>query len=215
MASILRRYPSLDFTYLRWQLAEWWEGWQPTFLQKRAAGIAAFIALGTLLGIIVAVLGLGGAVVCISAFASIFVLRDFRVGVAMLVLMMPISQSYVFPHEMFGLTGLNPLNLLVVATLLALYMRWLGHGMLKGFVPRSLFLFYIAPLLMGALIGMFRWDEIPSIFVELDMLSVTSEASYWRDMFLKPMMFVVYALLVACAVQKSERPERFLTPMII
>jgi O-antigen ligase len=214
MATLLRR-PSIDFAYLRWQLAEWWDNFEPTARQKQAAGIAILVVLGTMLGAAVGLLGVGGAVLAISALAGIFVLRDFRVGVAMLVLLMPISQSSVFPHEMFGLTGLNPLNLLLVATLVALYMRWLGHGMLSGFVPRSLFLFYIAPLLMGAFIGMFRWDEIPGIFRDLDLLSVTSEVTYWRDMFLKPLMFVIYALLVACAVQKSERPERFLTPMIV
>lgn len=215
MASIMRRHPSLDLAYQKWRLAEWWDQWEPTSRQKQLAAMAGLIVLGLMLGASVGLLGVGGAVLAISGLAAIFVVRDFRVGVAMLVLIMPISQSYVFPHEMFGLTGLNPLNLLVIATLLSLYMRWLGDGMLAGFVPRSLFLFYVAPLLMGAFIGMFRWDEIPGMFRELDLLSVTSEATYWRDMFLKPFMFVLYALLVACAVQKSERPERFLTPMII
>ena len=215
MASLLRRCPNIDLAYLRWYLRERWENFEPTSRQKQAAGMAVLIAIGLVLGATVGVLGVGGAVLAVSGLAAIFVMRDFRVGVAMLVLLMPISQSYVFPHEMFGLTGLNPLNLLVVATLVALYMRWLGDGMLKGFIPRSLFLFYIAPLIMGACIGMFHWDEIPGIFHDLDLLSVTSEATYWRDMFMKPLMFVVYALLMACAVQKSERPERFLTPMIV
>ncbi|HET9651834.1 MAG TPA: O-antigen ligase family protein, partial [Usitatibacter sp.] len=85
----------------------------------------------------------------------------------------------------------------------------------KHFVPRTLFLLYIAPMLMGACLGMFHWEEIPSIFHDLDMLAVTSTPTYWRDMFLKPFMFVVYALLVSCAVQKSANPERFITPMIV
>lgn len=215
MASILRRYPALDLSYLRWRLAEWRDNFEPTPRQKQAAGMAVLIALGLVLGAAVGVLGVGGAVLAVSGLAAIFVLRDFRVGVAMLVLIMPISQSSVFPHEMFGMTGANPLNLLVMATLVSLYMRWLGDGMLKGFIPRSLLMFYLAPLIMGACLGMFRWDEIPGIFRDLDMLAITSAGTYWRDMFFKPFMFVLYALLVACAVQKSERPERFITPMII
>jgi hypothetical protein len=39
----------------------------------------------------------GGRLVCVSLFACIFCMRDFRVGVALLILIMPISQSYVFP----------------------------------------------------------------------------------------------------------------------
>lgn len=215
MVSILRRHPSLDLAYLRWRLAEWRDNFELTERQKQVAGIAALILLGLMLGSAVGVLGVGGAVLAISGLAAIFVMRDFRVGVAMLVLIMPISQSSVFPHEMFGMTGANPLNLLIMATLVSLYMRWLGDGMLKGFIPRSLLMFYIAPLLMGACLGMFRWEEIPGIFRDLDMLAVTSPATYWRDMFFKPFMFVLYALLVACAVQKSERPEKFIRPMIV
>jgi O-antigen ligase len=215
MASLLRRYPTLDLAYIRWYLAEWWDNFHPTARQRQLAGAAILVVIGLMLGSAVGLLGVGGAVLAVSGLAAIFVIRDFRVGVAMLVLIMPISQSSVFPHEMFGMTGANPLNLLIMATLGSLYMRWLGDGMLKGFIPRSLFLLYISPLLMGACLGMFRWDEIPEIFRDLDMLAVTSAATYWRDMFFKPFMFVLYALLVACAVQKSERPERFITPMII
>ena len=38
---------------------------------------------------------------------------------------------------------------------------------------------------------------------------------YVRDFLLKPATFVVYALLVAAAVSRSERPERFITPMVV
>lgn len=211
MASIVSR----RFSFELWRLREWWDGYEPTPRQKRIAGIAALLLVGAFWGAAVGAAGMAGAMLCISALATLFVLRDFRAGVVMLVLLMPISQSAMFPHEMFGITGLNPLNLLVVATLVSLYMRWLGHGMLKGFVPRTTFWLYLAPMIMGAALGMFHWDEIPGIFRDLDMLYVTSAATYWRDMFFKPAIFVVYALLVSCAVQKSENPERFATPMIV
>src|SRR5205085_7281919 len=38
---------------------------------------------------------------------------------------------------------------------------------------------------------------------------------YLRDMLMKPMLFVIYALLVSVAVQRSEKPERFITPVVI
>ncbi|HWH41883.1 MAG TPA: O-antigen ligase family protein [Usitatibacter sp.] len=215
MASIARHIPRFELTAIRdrWEL--WWENFHPTPLQKRLAGIAGMVLLGLLWGVVVSYTGVTALLLCLSIFACIFTLLDFRAGVALLIVLMPISQSYLFPHEMFGITGINPLNVLVAATLGSLYMRWLGHGMLKGFVPRTLFLLYAAPMLMGACLGMFHWEEIPSIFHDLDMLAVTSTPTYWRDMFLKPFMFVVYALVISCAVQKSERPERFLLPMFI
>ncbi len=210
MASIARR-STIRFPRLR----DWWEETEFSPRAKRLAAIAALVALGAFWGIAVAFGGIAGALLCISVFTCIFVVRDFRVGVVMLILLMPISQSYVFPHEMFGMTGLNPLNLLIATTLVALFMRWLGHGMLKRFVPKSLFLFYIAPLAMGAAIGMFRWEEIPSMFRELNLLDFDTTFGYWRDMFMKPLLFVVYALLISCAVQKTERPEKLLTPMLV
>ena len=215
IASLARRVPTLELTAIRdrWEL--WWENFQPTALQKRLAAIAGFVLLGLAWGVIVSFTGSTGLLLCLSIFACIFTMRDFRAGVGLLIGLMPISQSYIFPHEMFGITGINPLNVLMAATLVALYMRWLGQGMLKSFVPRSMLLLYVSPLVMGACLGMFHWEEIPSIFHDLEMLSVTSTATYRRDMFMKPFMFVVYALLISCAVQKSERPERFLLPMYV
>ncbi|MGE5094076.1 MAG: O-antigen ligase family protein [Betaproteobacteria bacterium] len=203
------------FSFELWRLRDWWEAYEPTPRQKRLAAIAGLLVVGAIWGAAIGFADVGGALMGLSVLATLFVLRDFRAGVGMLILIMPISQSAAFPHEMFGFTGLNPLNLLVMATLVSLYMRWLGQGMLKGFVPRSLFVLYLVPLAMGGALGMFHWEEIPGIFRDLDMLYVTSTFSYWRDMVFKPLIFVVYALMVSCAVQKSENPERFITPMIV
>ena len=93
---------------------------------KRLAAIAGLVALGAFWGALVGAAGLPAALICISLLACIFVMRDFRVGVGILIAIMPISQSYVFPHAMFGITGMNPLNLLLMTTLLSLFMRSLG-----------------------------------------------------------------------------------------
>ena len=200
---------------LSWRLQDWWENFHPTARTKRIAGIAALGAVGAFWGALVGVAGLPAALVCISLFACVFCLRDFRVGVALLIAIMPISQSYLFPHAMFGVTGMNPLNLLLLTTLVALFMRSLSDGTWKHFVPRSLILLYIAPLIMGAAIGMFHVEEIPKIFHDLELVFFNTAFGYVRDMFLKPMTFVVYALLVAAAVEHSEHTERFIVPMVV
>jgi hypothetical protein len=87
--------------------------------------------------------GVAAVIFCLVVVAAIFCLRDFRAGVAILIVIMPISQSYMFPHAMFGLTGLNPLNLLVAVTLASLVMRTAGEGTVRGFVPRPLTWLYI------------------------------------------------------------------------
>ncbi|TLZ10438.1 MAG: hypothetical protein E6K39_02570, partial [Gammaproteobacteria bacterium] len=74
--------------------------------------------LGALWGIAVAAGGLTSFYLCASLIACTLILVDFRIGVVLLILLMPISgSSTLFPHEMFGVVGLNPLNLLLVGTL--------------------------------------------------------------------------------------------------
>jgi len=142
--------------------------------------------------------------------------RDFRAGVALMIVIMPISQSYAFPHAMFGITGLNPLNLLLVTTLGVFVLRTAGEkGALTGFMPRPLVWLYLAPLAMGVFLGMDDVGRIPSIFRDLDMIFFDNAAGYIRDMFGKPFTFVLYALLVAAAVQRSAQPERFVKPMVV
>jgi hypothetical protein len=70
-------------------------------------------------------------------------LRDFRVGVGLLIVIMPIAQSYAFPHAMFGITGLNPLNLLLATTLGVYLMRAMGSSSVRHLVPWQLFVLYL------------------------------------------------------------------------
>ena len=182
---------------------------------RRALAIAGLAAVGAFWGLAVGVGGAAALILCIAAIACFFCLRDFRAGVALLIVIMPIAQSYVFPHAMFGITGMNPLNLLMVTTLGVFVMRTAGQGTLSGFLPRSLGWLYILPLAMGALIGMYDVDQIPLVFRDLDMIFFDNAAGYVRDMFAKPLMFVMYALLIAAAVQHSKAPERFVTPMVV
>src|SRR6266568_6130452 len=81
---------------------------------KLFAGIAL---LGAFWGSVIAVAGLNALYLCVALIGCAFILLDFRVGVVLLILLMPISSSDVFPHAMFGITGLNPLNPLLAGTL--------------------------------------------------------------------------------------------------
>jgi len=48
-----------------------------------------------------------------------------------------------------------------------------------------------------------------------DVLEFHNAAGYIRDLVVKPLFMVIFALLVGAAASKSERPERFLVPMLI
>jgi hypothetical protein len=148
----------------------WWRGREflerilPTPRARQAAVVAAFALFGLLWGAGVAIGGFGAALVCVSMIACACCLLDFRAGVMLLIVIMPISSSVIFPHAMFGMTGMNPLNLLLVMTLGIFLMNALGDSGLRGFIPRHLFWLYIVPFVIAGLIGTQHINEIPPEF---------------------------------------------------
>jgi O-antigen ligase len=182
---------------------------------RRLGAIAGLAGLGAVCGAAIAAGSLAALIVLVVAIACVFVLRDWRVGVVLLVLIMPISQSYVFPHEMFGIKGLNPLNLLMIVTLGVYAMFSAGKGELGHFMPRGVAWLYVAPIAMGALLGMGHAGQIPAFFRDTEIIFFSEAIGYVRDMLLKPMLFVLYALLVAAAVVASKDPRRFIGPMVV
>jgi O-antigen ligase len=169
-----------------------------------AAGLAA--------GAAVALAGPAALALCAAALACAFILLDFRVGVALLAVLMPLSRSAVFPHAMFGITGLNPVNLLLAGTLGACVLQGLGGGALRGFVPRPLLWLYLAPLVAAAALGLRHVDEIIPGFYEFGLIQFHDAAGYLRDMLFKPLLLVLFALLVAAAARRSARPAALLVP---
>ena len=178
------------------------------------ATLAWVVPLGAFFGVAVAVAGLNALYLCISLIGCIFILRDFRIGVVMLILLLPISRSSVFPHELLGITGLNPLNLLLFGTLAACLLRGLFDGSLSRLVPRPLLWLYVLPIVIAGVIGSRHLNEIPPVLFE-KLVEFDSVTGYFRDVVVKPLSIVVFALLVAAAVSRSSRPEKFLTPMLV
>jgi O-antigen ligase len=182
---------------------------------RRTAVLAALLAFGIAWGAAVAVAGVGAALICVSLVACVFCLRDFRSGVVLLILIMPISASFLFPHSMFGISGLNPLNLLMAATLFSYVLSFAGQGALKALGSRPLVFLYVLPILMGAVVGISHVHEIPGIFREMDWIEYDNAVGYIRDLVMKPLLLVLFAMLVGVAVAHSRSITRFLTPMLI
>ncbi len=176
-----------------------------------AAGIAL---IGALLGSAIAVAELNAVILGVSLLACIFVLIDFRVGVVLLIVLMPISASAVFPHAMLGITGLNPLNLLLLATLGSYLLRALADGSVARLVPRPLLWLYLVPIVIAGALGSRHIGEIAP-FLLFDEVQYDSAGGYLRDVVVKPLFMVVFALLVAAAVSRARDPERFLVPILV
>ena len=182
---------------------------------RRALVLAALLGFGCLWGVAVAMAGVAAALICVSLIACVFCLRDFRFGVVLLILIMPISSSFLFPHSMFGVSGLNPLNLLLATTLLSYVLNYAGQGVARTLSTKPLFFLYVLPILFGAALGVSHVHEIPGIFKDMDWIEYDGAGGYLRDLVLKPILLILYALLVAAAILHSRNIRRFLTPMYI
>src|SRR5438874_5651930 len=75
-----------------------------------AAGLGLF---GILFGIGLAIGELDAMVAAITVLACFATLADYRIGAVLLVIMLPVEGSYLFPHSVFGFTGLNPINMVL------------------------------------------------------------------------------------------------------
>ena len=175
-------------------------------------GVIGLGVMAVASGIGIALGELQALVASLSVIACIAVLADYRIGVVLLMIMLPIEGSYLFPHSVFGVTGLNPLNLTLAATLFS----YAVHGnTLRRFVPRPLLLLYIVPVAVAAALGMRHVDDIYPYFYEVEVIHFTDVTGYLRDVALKPLIIVFAALLVGAAVSKAKKVEHFLTPLIV
>src|SRR6267378_6740519 len=105
-------------------------------LALRISVLGGLALLGAFWGSAVAVAELNALYLCVSLIGCVFILLDFRIGVVLLILLLPISRSYVFPHAMLGIIGLNPFNLLLAGTLVSCLLHGLFDGTIRRFMPR-------------------------------------------------------------------------------
>src|SRR5437016_7867329 len=101
-------------------------------IASRICALGGLALLGVFWGSAVAIADLNALYLCVSLLGCVFILRDFRIGVVLLIVLMPISGTHLFPHAMLGITGLNPLNPLVVGTLGSCLL----HGSFDGSIRR-------------------------------------------------------------------------------
>src|SRR5688572_2360094 len=177
--------------------------------------VAAIAVLAAFWGTAVALADFNAVFLCISLIGCLFILFDFRIGVVLLIVLLPISRSSVFPHAMMGITGLNPLNLLLVGTLGSYLLQGMADGSLRRFLPRPLLWLYVAPLVVAGLLGSRHVHEIAAPLLMEEAVSYADAGGYLREMLFKPLMLVVFALLAGAAMTRSREPERFLVPALI
>jgi O-antigen ligase len=173
---------------------------------------AALVAFAGASGAAIAFGEMGAFYATLSLAAAVAILYDFRIGAVLLIVMVGMGATQIFPYSLMGIPGLNPLNIIIAATLASYALRGQRLGLL---MPRPLLWLYVVPILIAGWLGMDSWDEIPSFFYETDSVNFTGAWSYFRESAIRPLLTVAVGMLVAAAVAKSDRPERFIIALAI
>jgi hypothetical protein len=178
------------------------------------AGLAVTLLLlfGALSGVGIAVGELEAMLASAAIIVAIAAMIDYRAGALFLMILLPIASVSFFPRGMFGFTGLNPVNVLMAATLVSFVLRGKRLGLLT---PKPLLLLYVLPIVAAGLIGSRHVDEILPFYYENLLVHFTDAPGYLRDVMVKPLFIIVISLLVGAAVAQSKKPERFLAPIIV
>jgi O-antigen ligase len=174
----------------------------------------AMLALAVGCGYTIALGELAGLYVGLSLVCTVAVLSDFRIGAVLLLVLLPASASALFPHTLMQITGLNPLNLLLLATIGS----YLIHGRLQQaapVVPNKLLWLYMLPIALAGVVGIPHIDAIPSSFYELDPLMFHTASQYFLGKVVKPLVIVGVALFIGAAAARSRKPERFIVPIVL
>ena len=129
--------------------------------------------------------------------------------------MLPASASTLFPHSLMQITGLNPLNLLFLATFGAYVIGGRMQRRAGALVPMPLAALFIAPIVGAGLIGMQHVAEIPSFFYETGTVTYYTGIQYLLTNVVKPMIMVGVILVIGAAAARSEKPERFIVPLAL
>jgi O-antigen ligase len=178
-----------------------------------ALGIGAFALLGVVLGFALVLGELEAAFIAIAVVAGIATLYDFRFGAVTLLVLLPISESSLFPRGLLGITGLNPMNLVMLATLASFMLHGRLHPPAGPFASKPLVWLYVVPILAAGLLGATHAHEIYGYLYEMEAIHFLEARGYFRDIVVRPLLMVLIALLIGAAVARSKKPERFLVPM--
>jgi O-antigen ligase len=184
---------------------------QPSGAYPALLLITGLIGVAIALGYAVAVGELGAFFIALAVVGALAVLFDFRIGAALLILLLPLSVTTLFPRTVLDIQGLNPLNLVLLATLVAYFLH---GGKLRQLAPRPLLWLMIVPIVVGGVMGVRHFDEIAPFLFEDDELFSTP-LGYVLLLVWRPLLIIAVAVLVGAAATKSEKPEWVLAPMAV
>lgn len=150
-----------------------------------------------------------GLQLVLALVGSIVAMVNYRAGVWLTVVLLPFSATSLMPRQLLGITGLNPLNIILLATIAGLLFSIAKRPGSARFprLPWPL-VTYIGMVILGAATGLFYLDLAapqPGSGGELQPLT---PKSYLLENLFKPLIIVAVALLSAISVKDDHTAKQ-------
>ncbi|MFC3109206.1 O-antigen ligase family protein [Undibacterium arcticum] len=151
----------------------------------------------------------------LSLIFVVVVMCNYKYGVVLAVILLPLSSTPLIPRALFGVTGFNPLNVTLLLSAASLLLAWLINPR-KFSIPKwpRHFWVYLAILALAALHGASQISSIPAYFKILQIIEFDSAGGYLRDTFLKPPVVIfATAFMFSIVVRNARLPHAYLIPL--
>lgn len=157
--------------------------------------------------------GILSSILFIILAAATLVFSNHRLGIYLLAIFMPIADTSLNAHSMFGITGANPYNLILVGTVFAFTISYAWNQRALINLPKWFWLYALA-LVVAGLIGSRHVGEIPSLFAQ-EGIGFDNAAGYLRNILGKPLLVMLFTYIVAQAVYHGMSPLRLVVLVLI
>jgi hypothetical protein len=138
------------------------------------------------------------ATLLLVGFGGLATILDYRVGNWLLVFLMAFSSTILIPRQVFGLVGLNPMNVLLAVTLLSVVVRRILKRESIQFVrPPNIMLCYLVLIVFAAALGSFHAHQSVPLANSQGTYETMTKAKYLLENFFKPMVILLVAWLLA------------------
>lgn len=176
-----------------------------------AGGVLASLSMGIVTGIF------GGLIALLSLLIILIMvvaINDYRAGILLAIILLPLSATSLIPRELFGVTGFNPLNATLFMAAVSILFMYLFHRqeITIPAYPRY-FWIYLGMLVLATFHGALHVSSIPAFYKALEIINFDTAAGYVRDIFLKPLLILVTAFMLSIAVRNARRPSIYLIPL--
>lgn len=190
-----------------------------TLVMPDAAARCIFaVALGAaaVVGMAADKVGMAAALLPLMAAVTLYAITRYQAALAISVFLLPLASTYLLPSRMLGISGLSPMNIIVVLSCGALVL----HPLLRRerlLTPRWPIMFYLFVFLFvgAALHGAFYAEAIPAYLRETNVTAAGSPFTYLLETLLKPLEMLAMAYMLAIGVRNVRQPAHFLIPLFL